>query len=247
MIPKIIHYCWFGGKPLNKLGKKCLKSWKKFFPDYEIIEWNESNFDINCCKYVKEAYEAKKYAFVSDYVRFKVLYEQGGLYFDTDVEVIKSFDDILINGSFMGCENLEGEKIAVATGLGLAAEKGLDFYKELIEDYENSSFYLQDGSLNLHTVVSRVTNLLFKHGLQETQDIQKVADIQIYPAEYFCPIDMRTGILKITDNTHSIHRYAASWCNRSNRIRGKIYKFLARVFGVKFADKLRSWLRRNEK
>ena len=91
MIPKKIHYCWFGGKPLNKLGKKCLKSWKKHFPDYEIIEWNESNFDLNCCQYVKEAYEAKKWAFVSDYVRYKVLYEQGGVYFDTDVEVIKSF------------------------------------------------------------------------------------------------------------------------------------------------------------
>ena len=94
-IPKIIHYCWFGGKPLNKLGEKCLKSWKKFFPDYEIIEWNESNFDVNCCQYVKEAYEAKKWAFVSDYARFKILYEQGGIYFDTDVEVIRPFDAIL--------------------------------------------------------------------------------------------------------------------------------------------------------
>ena len=121
MIPKIIHYCWFGGKPLNKLGKKCLKSWKKFFPDYKIIEWNEGNFDINCCQYVKEAYEAKKYAFVSDYVRFKVLYEQGGLYFDTDVEVIKPFDAILINGNFMGCENAVSDNIAVAAGLGLGA------------------------------------------------------------------------------------------------------------------------------
>lgn len=105
MITKRIHYCWFGGKPLNNLGKKCLKSWKKYLPDYEIVEWNESNFDLNCCRYVQEAAKEKKWAFVSDYARYKILYEQGGIYFDTDVEVLKSFDDILANGAFMGCEN----------------------------------------------------------------------------------------------------------------------------------------------
>ena len=104
MIPKIIHYCWFGGNPLDKLGQKCLDSWKQYFPDYEIKEWNETNFDVNCCQYIKEAYAAKKWAFVSDYARFKILYEQGGVYFDTDVEVIKPFDDILIKGNYMGCE-----------------------------------------------------------------------------------------------------------------------------------------------
>ncbi|MDE7087376.1 MAG: glycosyl transferase [Clostridia bacterium] len=240
MIPKIIHYCWFGGKPLNKLGKKCKKSWKKYFPDYEIIEWNESNFDINSCKYVKEAYEAKKYAFVSDYVRFKVLYEQGGLYFDTDVEVIKPFDKILKDGNFMGCENPASSEISVAPGLGLAVVPGLDFYKEILEDYEKSSFYKEDGSLNLYTVVQRATDLLYKHGLQNTDEIQEVADIKIYPTEYFCPIDMRTGKLNITENTYSIHRYAASWCDNASRRRGKIYRMISRVFGVKFADKLRN-------
>ena len=104
MIPKIIHYCWFGGNPLPELAIKCIESWKKYLPDYEIKEWNESNFDINCCAYVREAYEAKKWAFVSDYARFWILYQHGGLYFDTDVELIKSIDDLIVKGAFMGCE-----------------------------------------------------------------------------------------------------------------------------------------------
>lgn len=236
MIPKKIHYCWFGGKPLNKLGKKCLKSWKKFFPDYEIIEWNESNFDFNCCQYVKEAYEAKKWAFVSDYVRYKILYEQGGIYFDTDVEVIKSFEDILEKGAFMGCENPVVE-IGIKTnpGLGCAVAPGLDFYREVLEDYEKSSFYNDDGSLNLYTIVQRTTELLKKHGLRDTADIQQVAGINIYPAEYFCPIDMRTGVLTITENTYSIHRYAASWESKYSIVRGKVYRFINRNLGERVA------------
>ena len=254
MIPKKIHYCWFGGKPLNKLGKKCLKSWRKFFPDYEIIEWNEKNFDINCYRYVKEAYFEKKYAFVSDYVRFKVLYEQGGLYFDTDVEVIKSFDDIIADGSFMGCENpdlsgmqVNGRGLNVAPGLGLAAAPGLELYKEIIEDYESSSFYKEDGSLNLYTVVERTTDLLYSRGLQNTSEIQRVAGITIYPAEYFCPIDMRTGKLNKTANTHSIHRYAASWVSKKDRFRGKVYRFIARCFGEKTAKKFQKVFGRKHK
>lgn len=245
MIPKKIHYCWFGGKPLNKLGKKCLKSWKKYFPDYEIIEWNESNFDFNCCKYVKEAYEAKKWAFVSDYARYKILYEQGGIYFDTDVEVIRSFDDILKKGAFMGCENptIE-ERVDINPGLGCAVAPGLGFYREVLEDYEKSSFYNEDGSMNLYTIVQRTTDLLKKHGLKNTMEIQQVAGINIYPAEYFCPIDMRTGKLNITKNTYSIHRYAASWENKNSIIRGKVYRFINRCFGQNVAKRVRHILAR---
>lgn len=242
MIPKVIHYCWFGGKPLNKLGKKCLQSWKKYFPDYEIIEWNESNFDFNCCQYVREAYQAKKWAFVSDYARYKILYEQGGLYFDTDVEVIKPFDDILEKGAFMGCENPDIKKgIETNPGLGIAVAPGLSFYKEILDDYEKSSFYNQDGTLNLYTIVHRTTDLLRKHGLQDTMEIQTIADITIYPAEYFCPINMNTGKLEITPNTHSIHRYAASWVDHQSRIRGKIYRFINRHFGIKAANIAKKW------
>lgn len=241
MIPKKIHYCWFGGKPLNKLGKKCLKSWKKFFPDYEIVEWNESNFDLNCCRYVKEAAKEGKWAFVSDYVRFKILYAYGGIYFDTDVEVIKPFDDILERGAFMGCENPDLDStFAVNPGLGIAVAPGLGLYKEVLEDYEKSSFYRDDGTLNLYTVVQRVTDILGRHGLSNTMEIQQVAGVTIYPAEYFCPINMRTGRLVITENTHSIHRYAGSWVSRKAKFRGKVYFVLIRLFGEKFANKVRN-------
>ncbi len=240
-IPKKIHYCWFGGKPLNKLGRKCLKSWKKYFPDYEIIEWNESNFDLNACPYVKEAYEAKKWAFVSDYVRFKVLYEQGGIYFDTDVEVIQSFEEILHRGPFFGCENPNLETgVHVAPGLGCAVAPGNPLYLELIQHYEESSFLNEDGSLNLYTVVDRTTDILKAHGLQETMEVQKVEDILIYPAEYFCPIDMNSNELKKTENTYSIHRYAASWVTGKERFRGKIYSFIYRYFGKGAADWFRN-------
>lgn len=236
MIPKKIHYCWFGGKPLNQLGEKCLASWKRFFPDYEIIEWNESNFDVNCCQYVKEAYEAKKWAFVSDYARFKILYEQGGVYFDTDVEVIKSFNDILREGNFMGCEN---EVSAVNPGLGLAVAPGLGLIKEILEDYEKDSFLNPDGSLDLSTIVTRTTDILKRHGLQDVNEIQNVADVKIYPREYFCPMDLSTGKVDITPNTYSIHWYAGSWETKENKFRGKVYWLINSVFGRKTADFVR--------
>ncbi len=242
MIPKKIHYCWFGGKPLNALGRRCLNSWKKYFPNYEIIEWNESNFDCNCCQYVREAYQEKKWAFVSDYVRFKVLYEQGGIYFDTDVEVVKQYDDIICKGAFMGCENpLTRPKIAVNPGLGIAVAPGLDIYMEILDDYENSSFYKKDGVVNLYTVVQRTTDILRKHGLQDTFGIQRVAGLTVYPTEYFCPIDMDTGELKMTENTHSIHRFAASWETPRSRMGGEVFFLIRRLLGEKAANTARNW------
>ena len=148
MIPKIIHYCWFGKNLLPKSAKECIASWKKFFPDYEIKEWNEDNFNINITTYTAEAYKAKKYAFVSDYARFWILYNYGGLYFDTDVEVLKPMDDIMAKGGFMGMEKAEGSTldnfdnntILIAPGLGLAVEKGHTFYKEILEIYNKKHF-----------------------------------------------------------------------------------------------------------
>ena len=188
MIPKVIHYCWFGGNPLPEDAKKCIASWKKYLPDYEIKEWNESNFDVNCCPYVKEAYEAKKYAFVSDYARFHVLYQEGGLYFDTDVEVIKNMDYIIAAGNFMGFEKSLATKqqesgttprnsvLGVAPGLGLGVNPGLALLGELLDFYEiKEHFAIEDG-----TVVDYTTDLLRKHGLVEEHRLQKVADITIY-------------------------------------------------------------------
>ena len=188
MIPKKIHYCWFGGNSLPELATKCIDSWKKFCPDYEIIEWNESNFDINCCDYVREAYQAKKWAFVSDYARFKILYENGGLYFDTDVEMIKSLDDIISNGGFMGRES--DADVSVAPGLGLAVSPGLELYREILDFYHKQHFINKDGNLNLNTVVDYTTEILLKYGLKNTEEIQQIAGINIYPKEYFCPISL---------------------------------------------------------
>ena len=149
MIPKKIHYCWFGRNPLPPLALKCIESWKRYLPDYEIKEWNEDNFDVNMIPYTKEAYEAKKYAFVSDYARYWILYQYGGLYFDTDVEIIKNMDDIIARGPFMGCEN-EANLGATSTelGLGLGCNPGLLFYKEMLDLYGTLHFVNPNGSYN---------------------------------------------------------------------------------------------------
>ena len=144
MIPKIIHYCWFGRNPLPDSAQKCIASWRKFMPDYEIKAWNEDNFDVNIIPYTQQAYEAKKYAFVSDYARFWILYHEGGLYFDTDVEVVKSFDDILERGAFMGLEidgTKKGTKVAINPGLGLGAEAGMPIYLEILNVFANLDYY----------------------------------------------------------------------------------------------------------
>lgn len=208
-IPKVIHYCWFGGKPLPKLAQKCIESWKKYFPDYEIKEWNESNFDVYINNYTKQAYDAQKYAFVSDFARFWILYREGGIYFDVDVEVIKSMDDLLLAGPFMGCER-DGDN-RVAHGLGAAATPRLAIYKELIDSYKDDNYIERDGAINPTTIVDRTTDILKKHGLKDIIGIQKVAELTIYPTEFFCPKSFDTGKIKITENTHSIHWYDASW------------------------------------
>lgn len=220
MIPKIIHYCWFGDNPLPELAVKCIDSWRKYFPDYEIKEWNESNFDLNCCDYVREAYEVKKWAFVSDYARFWILYNFGGLYFDTDVEIIKDMSDIVEKGSFMGCEPVFSGGLGVNPGLGLAAAPGLGLYKEILDDYENSHFFdLETGKLR--TVVMRVTDILKKYDFDGKNEIKEIKEVYFYPPEYFCPLDYTTGNLTITENTYSIHHYMATW---QTKVEEKIIK-----------------------
>lgn len=235
MIPKIIHFCWFGGNPLPPLAQKCIASWKKYLPDYEIKEWNESNFDVNSIAYTAEAYSEKKYAFVSDYARFEILYNYGGVYFDTDVEVIASMDDIIEKGAFMGCEQQyiatrnykSGHDLSVAPGLGLGVNPGLGLYKELLDLYATLHFKNADGSLNTKTIVAYTTELLCKNGLIYTDAIQYVAGIYIYPKDYFCPLDYNTAALNITANTRSIHHYTASWQNEMRQNAKKIeYKLL---------------------
>lgn len=235
MIPKIIHYCWFGGNPLPKSAIKCINSWKKFFPDYEIKEWNESNFDMNMMPFTQEAYHAKKYAFVSDVARFWILYREGGLYFDTDVEVVASMDDIVERGAFMGVEAMDAfEKgwPAVNPGLGLGAEAGEEFYQDVLQYYGTIHYCDSNGERLPGTVVMHTSKLLKEKGLQPTAEIQNVKGIWIYPQDYFCPLNDVTGILKKTKNTRSIHWYSKTW-NAKPLLYYKITRVLHRVFGEK--------------
>ena len=243
-IPKIIHYCWFGRGQMPDSAKQYIESWKKYCPDYEIIEWNETNFDVNCCDYVREAYEAKKWAFVSDYARYKILYENGGVYLDTDVELLKSLDALLEKGGYMGCENYSLKEMRVNPGLGCAIEPGHDFYFEIIKDYEKSHFLNPDGTQNLYNIGERTTKLLSEHGLENSLEIQKVCGVTIYPAEYFSPIDQRDGSLNITENTYSIHHYMASWFSPQTKVYSKLIKFLYRCLGENGFELLRKVLGR---
>lgn len=251
MIPKIIHYCWFGGNPLPEDAQKCIASWRKFLPGYEIKEWNESNFNINCCPYVREAYEAKKYAFVSDYARFFVLYQEGGLYFDTDVEVVRNMDHIVAAGNFMGFEKSlatqqgnapESHEIGINPGLGLGVAPGLGLVRELLDFYEaKEHFAIEEG-----TVVHYTTNALLRHGLANEHRKQTVAGITIYPADFFCPMDSTTGITTLTANTVSIHHYSCSWLDR-NSLRFRLHLLknkLIGIFGEKWIMKLSKMFRR---
>jgi mannosyltransferase OCH1-like enzyme len=231
MIPQVIHYCWFGGKPHPKSVRKCIASWKQWMPDYEIKEWNESNFDVDSIPYSRDAYRQGKYAYVSDYARFCILYQYGGLYFDTDVEVVKPFHPIIAHGAFMGIEQ-DGLTISVAPGLALGVEAGHELYKELIERYQYSSFYKEDGTPQVGLVVRYTTETLLRHGFQLKNEKQQVAGITIYPNEYFNPLEDATGRLRITDNTYSIHWYSKTWAEHYGPLRNWLTRRAHRYFGV---------------
>lgn len=215
--------------------QKCIASWKKYFPDYEVIEWNEDNFDVNCIPYTAQAYAAKKYAFVSDYARFKILYDHGGLYFDTDVEVIKPMDDIIATGPFMGFEINPCQSRphgAVAAGLGIGATPSMPFYKSVLDYYFRLNFIQPDGNYNVtDAVVNIITRELVKEGLNNKSGIQRIAGILIYPADYFNPLDDATGRLNKTPNTYTIHWFTKSWLNVSPW-RQKASRIAHRIFGV---------------
>lgn len=227
---------------MPSLAYKCIESWKKFLPDYEIKEWNEDNFDVNAIPYTEEAYASKKYAFVSDYARFVILYKYGGIYFDTDVEVIKPLDQIIASGPFMGFENNDSSTSGVAPGLGIAATPGLELYKEIIDYYKSEHFLKEDGKQNLTTVVQRTTGLLKKHGLIENNVFQTVAGVNIYPYDYFCPIRITDGKLCLSENTVSIHHYAASWTSPTHRFLRKLVLSIGGARLKVFLSKIRSRL-----
>lgn len=213
MIPKIIHYCWFGGNPLPELAQKCIYSWKKFCPDYEIIEWNETNFDLSCCEYVKEAAQAKKWAFVTDYVRLFVMVNYGGIYMDTDVEVLKSLNPYLNNHAFSGFEN----STMIPTGI-MASEKGFPLFLQLLNYYHYRHFIKSDGTYDTTTNVIIITNMCSEHGFVPNDKFQIVDGLALYPHDFFCPKSHDTGEVHLTKNTVTIHHFSGSWLSKSERI-----------------------------
>lgn len=224
MIPKVIHYFWFGGNPLPPIVEKCIDSWKKFMPEYEIKRWDESNFDIHQSPYMEEAYKAKKWAYVSDYARIKILYEEGGVYLDTDVELIKDLNILIDNGPFMACEihsNLPPYP-PVNLGLGAAIPPHHFIFKAILDYYNTLKFVKVDGGL---TIVEHVTNVLIQYGLKPTLEIQKVGDITIYPKEYFCPYDKKRR-LAISDNTVAIHHSLGTWLDSKSKLKKRIVKVI---------------------
>ena len=228
MIQKIIHYCWFGGKEKPDLAKKCIASWEKFCSDYELKEWNENSFDISSAPiYVRQAFEQKKWAFITDYVRLWALYNFGGIYMDTDVEVIKPLDVFITNKGFTGFEADE----YMVTGI-MASEKGLPLIKELLSYYDNKKFILDDGSLDLTTNTITITNTLKRVGFIPNGKMQVIDDFAIYPRDYFCPLDDATGKLFKTKNTTTIHWFNKSWLPENLRLRSKITRVFHRIFGV---------------
>lgn len=245
MIPKVIHYCWFGRNPLPEFAKKCIDSWRKFFPEYEIREWNEDNFDVSMIPYTKEAYDAGKYAFVSDYARFWILYRYGGLYFDTDVEVIKPMEDIINKGPFMGCEISESknEGLAVAPGLGIGSVPGLKLYADLLDLYSKLHFQKANGEHHLKTVVEYTTELLQRQGLKNLNEIQYCAGVWIYPSEYFSPWDVILGKMNITENTRSIHWYSKTWLPKESFILLWSKRILRRIFGKNIKCRVKRFLK----
>lgn len=216
MIPKVIHYCWFGRgkKPDSVL--KCIESWKKFCPNYEIKEWNEDNFDINLRRWTKEAYYFKKYAFVADVARLYALYEDGGIYMDTDVELIKPLDAFLEHKSFIGFEHPE---ICLNSGL-IGAEAKTEWIKDELEFYASQSYLNHKGAYKVKPNTEIITEHLLKQGLVMDGKLQTLANgLVIYPREWFCPIDWRDNFKSYqTKDTYAIHQFVGSWAKEDKRL-----------------------------
>lgn len=227
MIPKIIHYCWFGGKEKPEDVKKYIASWKKYCPDYEIREWNEFNFDIHESDYCREAYEAKKWAFVADVARLTVLEKYGGIYMDTDVEVVRPFDDLLTYGAFMCFENKDSVSIGT-----LGVEKGNPILADFLASYENRHFLCTDGSYNLTTNLKIITSTLKnKYHLVLNGKKQLLPHrVLVLPMESFIAKDSMTGWIMADESTYAIHHYAASWYDEDIRRYGELHRKYSRLY-----------------
>ncbi len=207
MIPKIIHYCWFGGNPLPERDQKCIESWTKYCPNYKIMLWDESNYDVTKNKYMHQAYQEKKWGFVPDFARLDIIYNYGGIYLDTDVEIVRNLDELLREKAFMGFEDHK----FINPGLGFGAEPKHSGIGELLKIYDFRLFRLGDGTLDTTPSPQLNTEMLVAHGAVMNDQKQNIMGITLYPTEYFCPKSYETGKLVLTDNTFSIHHFNASW------------------------------------
>jgi hypothetical protein len=234
-IPKKIHYCWFGKNEMPKLVLKCMESWRKYQPDYEVILWNEDNFDLTMNSYIKEAYANKKWAFVSDYARLYTLYHHGGIYLDTDMEILQNLDGFLIHSMFLGME----DSSHISMGI-IGAKAGHPWVKDLLDLYSQRNFVLSDGSLDFTTIVSFINNEAYKIGFAP-KSFQRVlpGDIHIFPKEYFYPMSAQGIKSKYTDKTFTIHHFAGSWLPASEKLKMQLRKFI----GPQNYMKVHHWLK----
>lgn len=243
-IPKIIHYCWFGPNPIPETEKKCIESWKKFFPDFELKFWNEDTFDFSSAPlFARQAYEHKKYAFVSDYVRLKVLYDYGGIYFDTDVEVCASFNSIINNDidGFLGFEN--SKRVGTAT---MAFIPKHPFIKKFLQYYSEHPFIDKNGNANIIANVLILTDILTEYGLVSNGQQQNINEVIVYPRDWFAPKKINNTDFNITSNTLAIHKFSCSWLSENQKKRGRNWFWLkilrpilrqGRIIGLKIISK----------
>lgn len=245
MIPKIIHYCWFGRGEMPKLAFNCIESWKTHLPDYEYKLWNEDTFDVNSNRFCREAYISKKYAFVTDYVRLFALYNDGGIYLDTDVEILKNLDEFLFTPAFSGFES----DTEIPTGI-MGSEKFGQWAKEQLEYYKDLPFIKKNGSINIKTNVTIITENMIKLGFIPNNQFQIVNEyFYIYPKDYFCPKSWQTGEIDITENTFCIHHFAASWLS-SSKFENVLMRYFGKVNGnriIKFSRIFNKHLTRKKK
>lgn len=230
MIPKKIHYCWFGGKKLPVDVKKSIESWKKYCPDYEIIEWNESNFDIDCHPFVRSAYDAKAWAFVSDYARLKVIYDNGGIYFDTDVELLKNIDFLLENDFYIGVQQ---SGLFCTTGLGYGAEIHNSIVKQMLLKYDGLVF--EKNSAKEIACPYLNSKVMEEFGYRYTEEVINIDGALILPPRFFDPIAPGNYKNLLCEDTISIHHYSASWTSASNRMKRKLFRIIGeeKIFAIK--------------
>lgn len=243
MIPKKIHYCWFGGAPIPEDYKRCIESWRRHCPDYEIIEWNEQNYDLSRSDYMKQAYDCKKWSFVSDYARLDIIYREGGIYLDTDVEVVRNLDALLSHEAFMGFE--EGN--FVNSGVGFGAEADNPVIKRLRDMYDGLAFLQADGKMNMLPTPYYITDELEKLGLRRENVRQELPGVTVYPQEYFSPMPCSTGVCHMTENTYSVHLYSASWQGEKGKHEMKRMRALNRMLGRRVGGTINEWIQKAER